>query len=47
MLLKKIDPDDDLKNKLGYFSEEEIKSENHGIDVLSHINDDLIESKPN
>ena len=37
ILLKKIDHSDPLRDKLGYFSSEEIKAEGHGIDILHYI----------
>ncbi len=37
ILLKKIEHGDALRDKLGYFSPEEIKAEGHGIDILRYI----------
>ena len=41
IILKKIKADDELKYKIGYFSSEEIKTEGHGIDILSYIDNEI------
>ena len=52
LLLKKIKPDDELKDKIGYFSPDEINSEGHGVDMLKCIdneikdNYDILTAKP-
>jgi hypothetical protein len=41
IVLKKIKPDDALKNKIGYFSPEEIKAEGHSINILNYIDNEI------
>jgi hypothetical protein len=41
IILKKIKPDDPLKDKIGYFSPEEIKVERHSIDILNYIDNEI------
>lgn len=41
IVLKKIKPDDPLKDKIGYFSPEEIKAERHSIDILNYIDNEI------
>jgi hypothetical protein len=41
IVLKKIKQDDALKNKIGYFSPEEIKAEGHSIDILNCIDNEI------
>ena len=41
IILKKIQPDDELKDKLGYFAPEEIKAEGHGIDIMNYIDNEI------
>jgi hypothetical protein len=41
IVLKKIKPDDALKNKIGYFSPEEIKAEGHSINILNYIDNEV------
>lgn len=41
IILKKIKPDDELKDKLGYFSPEEIKAEGHTINILNFIDNEI------
>ena len=41
MILKKIKSDDALKNKIGYFTAEEIKAEGHPIDIIKHLDNEI------
>jgi len=41
IILKKIKPDDELKDRIGYFSSEEIKAEGHGINILDYIDNEI------
>ena len=41
IILKKIEPDDPLKNNIGYFSAEEIEAEGHSINILNHIDNEI------
>jgi len=41
IILKKIKPDDDLREKLGYFAPEEIKAEGHGLDIMNYIANEI------
>ena len=41
MMLKKIKSDDDLKNKIGYFTPEEITAEDHPIDIIKHLDNEI------
>jgi hypothetical protein len=41
MVLKKIKSDDALKNKIGYFTPEEIKAEAHPIDIIKHLDNEI------
>jgi hypothetical protein len=41
IILKKIKPEDELIERLGYFSPEEIKAEGHSIDILNYIDNEI------
>jgi len=41
IILKKIRPDDELKDRLGYFSPEEIRSEGHSINILDYVDNEI------
>jgi hypothetical protein len=41
IVLNKIRPDDALKHKIGYFSPEEIRSEEHHFDILNYIDNEI------
>jgi hypothetical protein len=41
VILKKIKPEDELRESLGYFSPEEIKAEGHSIDILNYIDNEI------
>ena len=41
IILKKIKPGDELKERLGYFSPEEIEAEGHRMNILSYIDNDI------
>ncbi|MFH1349727.1 MAG: hypothetical protein ABII26_02205 [Pseudomonadota bacterium] len=40
-VLKKIRPDDEVRDKLGYFSPEEISAEGHPINILNYIDNEI------
>ena len=41
IILKKIKPDDELRDRIGYFSPEEIKAEGHSINILDYIDNEI------
>ena len=41
IILKKIKPDDELRDKIGYFSPEEIKAEGHRFNILNYIDNEI------
>ena len=41
IVLKKINQDDELKDKIGYFSPEEIRSEGHDVDIIDYIDNEV------
>ena len=41
IILKKIKPDDELKDRIGYFSSEEIKAEGHSVNILDYIDNEI------
>ena len=46
LLLKKIRPEEELKDAIGYFSTEDIKAEGRHADILDHIGPDILKSLP-
>ncbi len=41
IVLKKIKEGDELKDKIGYFSPDEIRSEGHDIDIINYIDNEI------
>jgi len=41
IILKKIKPDDELRDRIGYFSPEEIEAEGHSINILNNIDNEI------
>jgi hypothetical protein len=41
MILMKIKPDDELKNKIGYFSPQDIEAEGHNINIMNYIRNEI------